>query len=69
MALVEIVEDKDAPPAARVSAAGALLDQGHAKAAQLVEFPGEVEYHLIDMIRDLDHVELAINGTVLESDA
>ncbi len=69
-ALDEIVEDKDAPAAARVSAASVLLDRGHGKAAQLVEVSGEVEYYLIDMIRDLDQPELqVINGTALESDA
>ncbi len=39
-ALDEIVEDKDAPAAARVSAASVLLDRGHGKAAQLVEVSG-----------------------------
>ncbi len=46
-----------------------LFDRGHGKAAQLVEDSGEDEYHLIDMIRDLDQPEIqVINGTALESD-
>ncbi len=61
--LDKIVEDKDAQPAARVSAASVLLGRGHGKAAQPVEVTGEVEHHLIDQIQDLDRPELKlING-------
>lgn len=35
--LVEVMEDPEAPPAARVAAADKLLDRGHGKPAQMVE--------------------------------
>lgn len=36
-ALVEIVSDREAPPAARVAAANALLDRGYGRAPQTVD--------------------------------
>jgi len=36
MALVEIVKNKDAPHAARVSAANSILDRGHGKPTQTI---------------------------------
>jgi hypothetical protein len=36
LALAEIMENRDAPPAARVSAASALLDRGHGKPPQAI---------------------------------
>ncbi len=35
--LVEVMQDKAAPPSARISAANALLDRGYGKATQAVE--------------------------------
>ena len=40
--LQEIMEDKKAPPAARVSAATAVLDRGWGKPGQAVEIAGEI---------------------------
>lgn len=40
MALVEICNDKSAPPAARVSAAGHILDRGYGKPTQALEHMG-----------------------------
>jgi hypothetical protein len=35
--LVAVMEDKEAPPAARVAAADKLLDRGHGRPAQMIE--------------------------------
>ena len=40
LALAEIMKGGDAPPAARVSAASALLDRGHGKPAQAITGAG-----------------------------
>jgi hypothetical protein len=40
LALAEIMENREAPPAARVSAASALLDRGHGKPPQAITGPG-----------------------------
>ncbi len=52
--LAEIMEDGDAPPPARISAAGIILDRAHGKAVQAIEVSGSVEHVVIDMIRALD---------------
>ena len=52
--LAEIMADKDAPHAARVSAANALLDRGHGKPMQTTEVTGKNGEKLIP-----DNMELA----------
>ena len=39
--LVEIMQDKDCPPSARVTASVALLDRGYGKPAQYIEATGK----------------------------
>ncbi len=45
--LVEICGNRDAPPAARVAAATALLDRGWGKARQPLEHSGEVAHKYV----------------------
>lgn len=65
-ALVEIVSNKEAPPAARVSAAGSLLDRGWGKPSQPVG--GADDLPPIKSERDLTEAQLlaiaagALNG-------
>jgi hypothetical protein len=49
--LVAIATDEDAPPAARVAAATAILDHGHGKLAQMIEETredGEIVVSFVD---------------------
>jgi hypothetical protein len=39
--LVEVMQSTDAPPAARVTAACAILDRGHGKPVQMTELTGK----------------------------
>lgn len=55
-ALVDIVKDKDAPPAARVSAAGSLLDRGWGKPSQPIG--GADDLPPIKSERDLTEAQL-----------
>lgn len=45
--LVSVMEQPNAPPAARVMAAQALIDRGWGKAAQTVEITGEITSKVI----------------------
>lgn len=44
--LVEVMNDKSAPPAARVAAAGHVLDRGYGKPAQSMEGRVEVQHSI-----------------------
>lgn len=64
--LAGIMEQSSAPPAARVSAAQALLDRGWGKAEQ--KFSGEVEHKYIARVpvpvQDLDEWQKQANQTL-----
>jgi hypothetical protein len=53
--LVDVMRDDEAPPAARVMAANALLDRGHGKAPQAITGPegGPLVEVNIDLMRDM----------------
>ena len=53
-ALREIVTDKNAPHAARVSAASTILDRAYGKAPQDVTIKGQLEQQIIQLIQGLD---------------
>jgi len=52
--LVEIMEDRKTPPAARVAASSALLDRGYGRAPQSLEVKGTLEKSIMDMVASLD---------------
>ena len=52
--LAECVKNKDAPMAARVSAANSILERAYGKAPQDVTVRGQVEHHIIKLIQGLD---------------
>ena len=52
--LSEAVKDKDAPFAARVSAANSILDRAYGRAPQDVTVKGQIEQHIIQLIQGLD---------------
>lgn len=52
--LHEAVKDKDAPFAARVSAANSILDRAYGRAPQDVTVKGQIESHIIQLIQGLD---------------
>ncbi len=45
--LVEIMQDKDAPPASRVSAANSLLDRGFGRPQQALSIGGDVDEPIV----------------------
>ena len=49
--LIEVMQDKAAPPAARISAANALLDRGYGKATQAVELEDKTERQPLDSVQ------------------
>ena len=53
-ALAEIVANEKCPPAARVAAATAILDRGYGRAPQSLTVQGNVEKHIIALLKGLD---------------
>lgn len=53
-ALTDVLKDKEAPHAAKVSAANSLLDRAYGRAPQDVTVKGKIEQHIIELIRGLD---------------
>jgi hypothetical protein len=51
--LVEVMNDRDAPAAARVAAAGHVLDRGYGKPAQSMEGRVEVQHNISDAAADV----------------
>lgn len=56
--LVEIMQDKSKPAAARVSAANAVLDRGYGKATQPIDTGGKAAKEMTDAERDARIMEL-----------
>ena len=54
--LAGVMQQKDAPPSARVSAAAALLDRGWGKPESNLNITGKLESHIIQLIQGLDVV-------------
>lgn len=52
--LSQAVKDREAPMAARVSAANSILDRAYGKAPQDVTVKGQIEQHIIQLIQGLD---------------
>lgn len=55
--LARIMGDQEAPAAARVSAATALLERGWGKAPQHVSVSGSLDHFIADVVRGLDVIE------------
>jgi hypothetical protein len=52
--LTQAMRDKDAPMAARVSAANSILDRAYGRAPQDVTIRGNIEHHIVKLIQGLD---------------
>ena len=57
-ALVHVMDDEDAPAAARVAAAGAILDRGHGKPRQMTEHRNVIDLTKLTLEELLAHHDL-----------